>query len=90
MDLTTAPTPYFDGSLKLAGHSLCDRSHYEFTAVGGTNGMGLDPSGKRCRSWGVVLQISLFQDPVQPGSLGMEAMIQVLQWYVVDQGLGKG
>ena len=31
-----------------------------------------------------------FQDPVQPGSLGIEAMIQVLQWYMIDQGLGKG
>ena len=29
-----------------------------------------------------------FQDPVQPGSLGIEAMIQLLQWYMIDQRLG--
>ena len=30
-----------------------------------------------------------FQDPVQPGSLGIEAMVQVLQWYMIDRDLGK-
>jgi 3-hydroxymyristoyl/3-hydroxydecanoyl-(acyl carrier protein) dehydratase len=27
-----------------------------------------------------------FQDPVQPGSLGLEAMLQTLQWYLLQQG----
>jgi len=26
-----------------------------------------------------------FQDPVQPGSLGLEAMLQTLQWYLLQQ-----
>ena len=25
-----------------------------------------------------------FQDPVQPGSLGLEAMLQTLQWYLLQ------
>ena len=29
-----------------------------------------------------------FQDPVMPGSLGVEAMCQLLQWYMVERGLG--
>jgi 3-hydroxymyristoyl/3-hydroxydecanoyl-(acyl carrier protein) dehydratase len=39
----------------------------------------------------VVLQGHFFQDPVQPGSLGIEAMIQVLQWVaMLHTGLAEG
>ena len=31
-----------------------------------------------------------FQDPVQPGSLGIEAMLQALQALAIDLGLGEG
>jgi acyl transferase domain-containing protein/3-hydroxymyristoyl/3-hydroxydecanoyl-(acyl carrier protein) dehydratase len=31
-----------------------------------------------------------FQDPVQPGSLGLEAMLQLLQFYMLHEGLGEG
>ncbi|MGW4129429.1 beta-ketoacyl synthase N-terminal-like domain-containing protein [Amycolatopsis japonica] len=30
-----------------------------------------------------------FQDPVQPGSLGVQAVIQLLQFYVIERGLGN-
>jgi 3-hydroxymyristoyl/3-hydroxydecanoyl-(acyl carrier protein) dehydratase len=29
-----------------------------------------------------------FQDPVMPGSLGVEALCQLLQWYLVERGIG--
>ena len=29
-----------------------------------------------------------FQDPVMPGSLGVEALCQLLQWYLADRGIG--
>jgi 3-hydroxymyristoyl/3-hydroxydecanoyl-(acyl carrier protein) dehydratase len=29
-----------------------------------------------------------FQDPVMPGSLGVEAMCQLLQWYMIERGIG--
>jgi acyl transferase domain-containing protein/3-hydroxymyristoyl/3-hydroxydecanoyl-(acyl carrier protein) dehydratase len=29
-----------------------------------------------------------FQDPVMPGSLGVEAMCQLLRWYLIDRGVG--
>src|SRR5262249_14328367 len=31
-----------------------------------------------------------FQDPVQPGSLGVQAMCQLLQWYLVERGATAG
>ncbi|MGR6998617.1 hypothetical protein ACU686_11835 [Yinghuangia aomiensis] len=31
-----------------------------------------------------------FQDPVQPGSLGVEAICQLLQFYVIERGLAAG
>jgi hypothetical protein len=29
-----------------------------------------------------------FQDPVMPGSLGIEALCQLLQWYMAERGIG--
>jgi 3-hydroxymyristoyl/3-hydroxydecanoyl-(acyl carrier protein) dehydratase len=29
-----------------------------------------------------------YQDPVQPGSLGLEALIQTLQFYAIQRGIG--
>jgi 3-hydroxymyristoyl/3-hydroxydecanoyl-(acyl carrier protein) dehydratase/1-acyl-sn-glycerol-3-phosphate acyltransferase len=31
-----------------------------------------------------------FQDPVQPGSLGMEAMCQLLQFHIIESGMASG
>lgn len=31
-----------------------------------------------------------FQDPVQPGSLGLEAMLQALQWHMQQSGMADG
>jgi 3-hydroxymyristoyl/3-hydroxydecanoyl-(acyl carrier protein) dehydratase len=31
-----------------------------------------------------------FQDPVMPGSLGVEAMCQLLRWYMIKRGIGAG
>ncbi len=31
-----------------------------------------------------------FQDPVMPGSLGVEAMCQLLQWYLIERGATAG
>jgi acyl transferase domain-containing protein/3-hydroxymyristoyl/3-hydroxydecanoyl-(acyl carrier protein) dehydratase len=39
---------------------------------------GIDPG-----EW--FFKAHFFQDPVQPGSLGLEAMLQTLQWYLLQQ-----
>ena len=31
-----------------------------------------------------------FQDPVQPGSLGLEALLQILQYYILETGIADG
>ena len=31
-----------------------------------------------------------FQDPVQPGSLGLQAMCHLLQWYLIERGTDAG
>jgi len=35
-------------------------------------------------------QAHFFQDPVQPGSLGVQAMCQLLQFYAIERSLGSG
>ena len=89
LDLTTSPSPFFEGSLRLADPMLCMIDRISgYLPKGGTHGLGwlraektVDPS-----EW--FFKAHFFQDPVQPGSLGIEAMIQVLQWYMIEQDLG--
>lgn len=40
------------------------------------------------RAW--FFKAHFYRDPVQPGSLGIEAMIQLLQFYMRDRGLASG
>jgi 3-hydroxymyristoyl/3-hydroxydecanoyl-(acyl carrier protein) dehydratase len=56
---------------------------------GGTAGLGrlraeldVDPG-----AW--FFKAHFFQDPVMPGSLGVEALCQLLQWYLINHGLGE-
>jgi 3-hydroxymyristoyl/3-hydroxydecanoyl-(acyl carrier protein) dehydratase len=41
-----------------------------------------------CSEW--FFKAHFFQDPVQPGSLGIEAMIQALQFYMLQMGMDLG
>src|SRR6185436_19519380 len=41
-----------------------------------------------CGEW--FFKAHFFQDPVQPGSLGIEAMIQALQFYMLHTGMDRG
>lgn len=89
--LTHEPADWFGGSLRL-GHSrmrTIDRIVGLWTA-GGRHGQGrirvekdVDP-----RAW--FFQAHFYNDPVQPGSLGIEAMIQGLQAWMMHAGLADG
>jgi 3-hydroxymyristoyl/3-hydroxydecanoyl-(acyl carrier protein) dehydratase len=46
-------------------------------------GKGVDPG-----EW--FFRAHFFQDPVMPGSLGVEAMCQLLQWYLIERGATAG
>jgi 3-hydroxymyristoyl/3-hydroxydecanoyl-(acyl carrier protein) dehydratase len=90
LDLADRPERYFGGAARLASGRLgmLDR----ITTVrrdGGRDGLGhyraerdIDPA-----DW--YFRAHFFQDPVQPGSLGIEAMIELLQFAMLDQDLDR-
>ncbi|MFT5209955.1 MAG: acyl transferase domain-containing protein/3-hydroxymyristoyl [Flavobacterium sp.] len=89
IDLTDKPNLYFDHpSAHLPNSKLLmvDRITY-LDREGGDAGIGSIRGEKdvNIREW--FFKAHFFQDPVQPGSLGIEAMIQVMQTLMLSQGL---
>ena len=91
VDLTERPARYCEGSLRLAEPMLLmfDRIT-AWEPDGGEFGLGrargvkdVDPS-----EW--FFEAHFFQDPVQPGSLGLEALAQLLQWAMIERDMGQG
>ncbi|QTR03080.1 beta keto-acyl synthase, partial [Saccharothrix algeriensis] len=58
--------------------------------AGGPAGLGRVRGEKRVDAGEWYFRAHFFQDPVQPGSLGLEAMVQLLRWYAVERGLTAG
>ena len=91
VDLTTRPARYCQGSLRLAEPRLLmlDR----VTACdprGGRAGLGFLRAEKDVNPAEWFFKAHFFQDPVQPGSLGLEAMLQLLQFHMLHTGLADG
>ncbi|MGH1345638.1 MAG: beta-ketoacyl synthase N-terminal-like domain-containing protein [Nannocystales bacterium] len=57
---------------------------------GGEAGLGAMRAEKDVRASDWYFKAHFFQDPVQPGSLGIEAMIQLLQAYMLVEGMDAG
>jgi 3-hydroxymyristoyl/3-hydroxydecanoyl-(acyl carrier protein) dehydratase len=57
---------------------------------GGRAGLGRLRAEKDVDPGAWFFKAHFFQDPVMPGSLGVEAMCQLLQWYLIDRGVGAG
>ncbi|MFC1235680.1 beta-ketoacyl synthase N-terminal-like domain-containing protein [Vibrio sp. F74] len=75
---------------KLAGGRLNFIDKVDITSDGGKAGLGylhaertIDPS-----DW--FFQFHFHQDPVMPGSLGVEAIIELMQTYAINKDLGAG
>ena len=75
---------------RLAGGQLNFIDSVEIVDNGGTQGLGylyaertIDPS-----DW--FFQFHFHQDPVMPGSLGVEAIIETMQTYAISKDLGAG
>jgi len=75
---------------RLAGGQLNFIDKADIVKAGGKAGLGylyaertIDPS-----DW--FFQFHFHQDPVMPGSLGVEAIIELMQTYAIDQDLGAG
>jgi 3-hydroxymyristoyl/3-hydroxydecanoyl-(acyl carrier protein) dehydratase len=89
IDLAAAPDRYFSGTLRLPGPRLLmiDR----VTAIdpaGGAAGLGWARAEKPVDPEEWFFKAHFFQDPVQPGSLGLEMLIQLLQVVMIELGLG--
>jgi 3-hydroxymyristoyl/3-hydroxydecanoyl-(acyl carrier protein) dehydratase/1-acyl-sn-glycerol-3-phosphate acyltransferase len=91
VDLTACPARYCQGSLRLAEPRLlmldrvtaCD-------PCGGRAGLGALRAEKDVNPAEWFFKAHFFQDPVQPGSLGLEAMLQLLQFHMLHAGLADG
>jgi len=81
---------YFEGSARLPGPMLLmlDRITGLWPEAGRA-GLGRVRGDKLVdhRQW--FFKAHFFQDPVQPGSLGLEAMLQLLQFYMLHQGMDR-
>lgn len=91
IELIDEPAAYFASSARLGNRKLrmLDRVD-EFWPEGGTHGLGA-ARGRRAIDVGDwYFKAHFFQDPVQPGSLGIEAMIQLLQLFMLESGMADG
>ncbi len=61
-----------------------------FDAHGGSAGLGCARAEKDVDPGEWFFAAHFFQDPVQPGSLGVEAMLSLLQWCMRELGLHDG
>ena len=68
---------------------MIDRVSF-FDENGGAAGLGSARGEKDVDPGEWFFKAHFFQDPVQPGSLGIEAMIQLLQWTMLEKGLDDG
>lgn len=83
IDLTQQPASFFDGSLSLPQKKLCmldklDGYWPEQNTMRGVKWVKAD-------EW--FFKAHFFQDPVQPGSLGIEALVQLLQSLIIVKNL---
>jgi acyl transferase domain-containing protein/3-hydroxymyristoyl/3-hydroxydecanoyl-(acyl carrier protein) dehydratase/1-acyl-sn-glycerol-3-phosphate acyltransferase len=91
LDLTTRPERYFDAAPRLASGKLfmLDRIS-AFDPKGGAKGLGWVRAEKDVDASEWFFKAHFFQDPVQPGSLGIEALCQLLQFTMLELGLAEG
>ncbi|WP_331250629.1 beta-ketoacyl synthase N-terminal-like domain-containing protein [Mycobacterium intermedium] len=90
VDLTARPSGYFGPGAKLADPMLLmiDRVTGRWP-TGGRAGLGRWRGVKDVNPAEWFFKAHFFQDPVQPGSLGIEAMCNLLQFAMLDLGLGQ-
>lgn len=92
VNLKDRPKGYWENARpKLAEPMLLmiDRVAY-FDPKGGPAGLGALRAEKDVDPGEWFFKAHFFQDPVQPGSLGIEAMIQLLQFYMLETGMDEG
>ncbi len=91
VDLKARPERYCESGLRLPTPflSMIDRIT-GYWPEGGEFGLGRFRSEQDVNPDAWYFKAHFFQDPVQPGSLGIEAMLQVLQFAMIEMNLGEG
>lgn len=90
VDLTTQPATYYTNDLRLPEPTLLMLDRITgFWHDGGEKNLGRMRAEKIVNPNEWFFKAHFFQDPVQPGSLGIEAMIQLLQFYMLHQNMHK-
>ncbi|MFB3079583.1 MAG: hypothetical protein ACE1Y4_16410, partial [Lysobacterales bacterium] len=92
IDFKSRPDLYFGhSSLALPDSRLLMVDRITFlTANGGAAGAGSIRGEKDVDVTEWFFKAHFFQDPVQPGSLGIEAMLQLMQAFMISQGMHDG
>ncbi|MEU0302625.1 beta-ketoacyl synthase N-terminal-like domain-containing protein [Streptomyces sp. NPDC006175] len=91
VDLTARPARYCAGQPSLPGPMLLMLDRITgYWPDGGSAGLGRLRSEKDVRPDAWFFRAHFFQDPVQPGSLGLEAMCQLLQYHLIESGAADG
>jgi len=86
-DLTMRPERFCAGSARLAGPMLLMVDRVVHLPAQGSAGLGIVVGEKDVDVSEWFFKAHFFQDPVQPGSLGVEALLQLLQYFMLDTGL---
>ncbi|MEO0323928.1 MAG: 1-acyl-sn-glycerol-3-phosphate acyltransferase [Myxococcota bacterium] len=91
LDLTKRQGRLFEGGARLASGRMLmlDRVTY-LDLDGGEEGLGVLRGEKDVDPGEWFFKAHFFQDPVQPGSLGLEAMLQGIQLLMLEKGAGLG
>ena len=91
VDLTLAPSKFYGPTLKLArDRMLMIERITGVWPAGGRKGLGRLRAEKSIVAKQWFFKAHFFQDPVQPGSLGIEALLQALQCLTIELGLQEG
>ena len=88
VDLTEQPARFCGGSPRLAGPMLLMLDRATHAPGAGRAGLGMVRGEKAVDITEWFFKAHFFQDPVQPGSLGVEALLQLLQFFMIDTGIG--
>ncbi|MEO0602222.1 MAG: 1-acyl-sn-glycerol-3-phosphate acyltransferase, partial [Myxococcota bacterium] len=91
VDLTTRPARYCGGELRLPDPMLLMLDRVTgFWPTGGEKGLGRLRSEKDVDPAEWFFKAHFYTDPVQPGSLGLEAMVQLLQFFMIETDMHAG
>jgi acyl transferase domain-containing protein/3-hydroxymyristoyl/3-hydroxydecanoyl-(acyl carrier protein) dehydratase/1-acyl-sn-glycerol-3-phosphate acyltransferase len=91
VDLRARPERYFGGEPALPGSRLLMLDRVTgYWPERGKAGLGRLRAEKDVDPADWYFKAHFFQDPVQPGSLGIEAMLQLLQFFMLEREMHRG